>query len=357
MHRGRPVSLAGAVGLFLAMIVLVVPATATAKRVKVVSYPVTFSVTNVNRSAVTSVPCPVDGQPYEVRGHLTGPTRAIAKGKAATLYLHGLGLGEWLWNFTAVPAYDYVRKQAARGHVSVSVDRLGYGASGHPPGLASCIGSQADVAHQIVQELRAGSYQVAGAMPKRFKRVALVGHSAAGAIATVEAYSFGDVNAVGIVGFAANNQQFASDQFGYERTPCEAGGEPAGPGLPSGYGLFGRTPADFRAAMFRSAVPKVVNAALPLHLHDPCGDNLSLITTLQLQPIGIKKIKVPVVVVCGSRDALYSVFNCQDQSSRYTRSRRHSVVIVKGAAHALPIERQAGTFRAKLGHWLSRYGF
>jgi pimeloyl-ACP methyl ester carboxylesterase len=237
------------------------------------------------------------------------------------------------------------------------VDRIGYGASGHPPGLASCIGSQADVAHQIVQHLRTGSYTVTGTKPVPFKKVALVGHSAAGAISTVEAYSFGDVNAIGIVGFAANNQQFASDQFGYERTPCDAGGEPAGPGLPSGYGLFGRTAADFRAAMFRSATEKVIAAALPLHYHDPCGDNQTLITTLSMQGLGIKKIKVPVLVVCGSRDRLYSVFNCTDQASRYTKSRSHKVAIIKGAGHALPIERQAKKFRTRLGSWLTHYGF
>ena len=123
-----------------------------------------------------------------------------------TLYLHGLGLGEWLWNFTPVPAYNYVRKQAAQGHISVSVDRIGYGASGHPPGLASCIGSQADVAHQIVQAPARRVLHGDGNEASPFKKVALVGHSAAGAIATVEAYSFGDVNALGIVGFASNNQ-------------------------------------------------------------------------------------------------------------------------------------------------------
>ncbi len=348
---------ARAAGLIVVVLALLAPAPAMAKT-QTASYPVSFSVMNINRSAVPGVPCSADGAQYTVVGHLTGPKKALGKAKRnVTVYLHGLGLGEWLWDFTPVPAYNYVAKQAGQGHISVSVDRIGYGASGHPPGLASCIGSQADVAHQIVQHLRAGSYTVTGTKPVPFKKVALVGHSAAGAIATVEAYSFGDVNALGIVGFASNNQQFASDQFGLERTPCESGGEPAGPGLPSGYGLFGRTPADFRAAMFHSATEKVIAAAVPLHYHDPCGDNLTLITTMSMQGLGIKKIKAPVLVVCGSRDVLYSVFNCTDQASRYTKSRSHKVAIIKGAGHALPIERQAKKFRSRLGGWLKHYGF
>ncbi len=347
-------------GLIVMVLALLAPASAIAKT-QPASYKVSFTVTNVNRSAVPGVPCSADGGTYTVVGHLTGPKRQLTtakrKPRAVALYLHGLGLGEWLWNFTPNRAYNYVLNQATQGHVSVSVDRIGYGASGHPPGLASCIGSQADVAHQIVQALRAGSYAVTGTKAIAFKKVALVGHSAAGAIATIEAYSFGDVNALGIVGFAANNQQFASDQFGYERTACEMGGEPAGPGLPGGYALFGRTPAEFRAAMFRSATEKVIAGAVPLHYRDPCGDNFSLITTLSKQSLGIKKIKVPVLVVCGSRDVLYSVFNCTDQASRYTKSRSHKVAIINGAAHALPIERQARKFRARMARFLTRYGF
>jgi len=76
-----------------------------------------------------------------------------------------------------------------------------------------------------------------------------------------------------------------------------------------------------------------------------------------MQGLGIKKIKAPVLVVCGSRDVLYSVYNCTDQASRYTKSRSHKVAIIKGAAHALPIERQAKKFRSRLGGWLKHYGF
>ena len=62
------------------------------------------------------------------------------------LYLHGLGFGEWMWHFTANPAYDYAALQAKAGHVSVTIDRLGYDASGRPAGKQSCLAGQASIA-------------------------------------------------------------------------------------------------------------------------------------------------------------------------------------------------------------------
>ena len=41
------------------------------------------------------------------------PERESAK-PTATLYLHGLGFGEWMWHFTPVPAYDYAALRRSR---------------------------------------------------------------------------------------------------------------------------------------------------------------------------------------------------------------------------------------------------
>jgi len=49
------------------------------------------------------------------------------------------------------------------------IDRLGYGSSSIPPGAATCIGSQATILHEIVQDLRSGSYTATGvATPPTF---------------------------------------------------------------------------------------------------------------------------------------------------------------------------------------------
>jgi pimeloyl-ACP methyl ester carboxylesterase len=268
------------------------------------------------------------------------------------LYLHGLGLGEWLWNFQPVKSYSFVRRMARAGHVSVSIDRLGYGASDKPAsGKSTCIGSQADIAHQIVGQLKSGAYTVVGGKPRKFKRVGLAGHSAAGQIAITEAYSYRDVRALVVVAFSFSNLPRGNDEFGFERIACDKGGDPIA-GL-TDYAFFGRTDAGFRSTMFRSAPKAVQNAAVKLHYPDPCGDNYSLIDTIQRQAANAGKVKVPVLVACGARDVLYAPFGCEAQADRFSKGRS---LILRNTGHGLPLERSAKTFRKRLDRFLDRAG-
>ena len=333
------------------------------KKVKAASVEATFTVRNTNTSQFA---CTSDGAQYTVKGHITGPASALAaaskkkkakkRPRGVTLYLHGLGLGEWFWNFQPVAGVNYALQQARAGHVSVTVDRVGYGLSGHPDGNQSCIGSQADVAHQLVQALKTGSYTVSVGKARKYRRVALAGHSAAGEISILEAYSYKDVNALIVVGFSFSNLAAANIAFGNQRNVCQAGGiPPATVGAPN-YALFGQTPAEFEQTMFHSATKAVRAAAIPLHNPDPCGDNLSLTDAINQQRAGVGKIKVPAVVICGDSDFLYASFGCVAQAERFGSKDKRSITI-KNAGHALPLEATAKTFRSKLGNWLSRRGF
>jgi pimeloyl-ACP methyl ester carboxylesterase len=374
-----------------------IPALAGARGRKVASYPVTFTVQNLNRSLL---PCATDGRTYKIRGHVTGPRSALANRprgrnartkrrrstRRASLYLHGLGLGEWFWTFkglssggvppgvpvTAVrppviPGYDYAGAQARRGHVSVTVDRLGYDSSDYLDGNQICLGGHADIAHQVVQALRTGRYEVGGTTARRFARVALVGHSLGAQIAMIEAYSFRDVDALVDVSFSFQNLPRAQLALGPTRDACLKGGQPpfswppGGPPLPlgpppGGYAAFGTgSPADFQSIMFRSGRNRVVEAATTLRNLDPCGDIASIIPALLQQQSQLRKIKVPVLVICGTRDALFAPLGCRSQAERFEGSRRVEVELVRGAGHAVTLERQAATFRRKLGRWLKRY--
>jgi pimeloyl-ACP methyl ester carboxylesterase len=358
-----------------------IPATASARSRVTVSKPITFNVQNVNRS---KLPCATDGAAYQIKGHLVGPRSALASASkrkrrakrfskpSATLYLHGLGFGEWFWNFrgfaglppgtsvtpVAIKGYDYADAQAKSGHVSVVIDRLGYDASGHPDGHQTCVGGQADIAHQIVQALRSGSYTVDGGKAARFKRVALGGHSAGGAIAMVEAYSFRDVDALVVMSFSYSNLPRAQIALGPTRDLCQLGGQPAEPGAPSGYAYYGQpTPDDFKAVMLASATPQIADIAATNRNRDPCGDVDSIIPAIIQQRANVPKIKAPVLEICGTKDALYSAVGCSQQQERFTGSRSTKLELVRGAGHGLTVERQAPTFRRKLGRWLSRYGF
>jgi pimeloyl-ACP methyl ester carboxylesterase len=340
-------------------LLLLAPAAGQAKAkksVKTASVGVTFTVRNTDTSQFA---CPSDGGTYEVKGHLTGPASALASSskkkkkkrpKGATLYLHGLGVGEWLWYF-GIPSYNYALQQAKAGHVSVTVDRLGYGASGRPDGNQNCIGSQADVAHQIVQALKTGSYAVATGKAVKYKRVALAGHSAAGEISILEAYSYRDVNALVVVAFSFSNLAAANIAFGNQRNSCQAGGNPV-----PGYAYFGQNGAEFQQTFFHSAVKAVRDQATPLHPADPCGNNLSLTDAINQQAAGARKIKVPALVICGANDVLYAPFGCDAQAERF-RSKDTRSVTINNAGHGLPLEKPAAKFRKKLGAWLSKRGF
>jgi pimeloyl-ACP methyl ester carboxylesterase len=319
---------------------------------------VTFAVRNTNGSALS---CASDGAPYEVKGHLVGPSSLFAsrsrRRRGVTLYLHGFGLGGWFWDFNAAPGFNYATSQAKRGHASVVVDRIGYDSSGHPEGNKTCIGAQADIAHQVIGKLRRGDYSVEGDAAPRFKKVALAGHSAGGAIAIVEAHSFRDIDALIIMSFSFQNLPKAAVDFGQQRLVCQAGGQPSDPGGPGGYAYLGQTPADFRAVMFRSARQSVIEAATALRNRDPCGDNASILAALLLQKPKVPTIKVPVLVVCGARDVLFNPLGCAAQREQFRRSRDTSLAIVRNAGHALTLERTASTFRAKVSRWLEKRGF
>jgi pimeloyl-ACP methyl ester carboxylesterase len=357
----------------LAVLAVMLPGEASARTRKISAEPVTFSVQNVNRSKLT---CTTDGASYQIKGHLVGPRSVLATSSrkrkrkpAVTLYLHGLGFGEWFWRFNgfadpgphpaiAIPhGYDYAAAQAKAGHTSVVIDRLGYDASGHPDGTKSCLGGQADVAHQIVQQLRAGSYAVDGGRVLRFKRIALAGHSAGAETAMIEAYSFRDVDALLAMSFSYSNLPRAQLALGPTYDLCRAGGEPASAGLPTGYAYYGGpTAADFLSIMLASS-PSTADIAAVNRNRDPCGDVDSIIPALGQQSSMLRRIKVPVLVICGTKDALYSRLGCEQQAERFSGSRSNTLAFVRGAGHGLTLERQAPKFRRKVGRWLAKRGF
>jgi pimeloyl-ACP methyl ester carboxylesterase len=334
------------------LVFLVRPAAGAA----VVSREVRFTVQNQNRSLV---PCAADGQTYEVRGHLVAPaTVAAAKSRTVTLYLHGLGYGEWFWRFTEVPGYDMAKALAERGHASVVIDRIGYDASGHPLGYASCVGAQADVAHQVIGQLRSGTYGVVGGAPVRFARVALAGHSAGGAIAQVEAYSFADVDALLVLGYADQGVSDAAlSAFGAAGVACATGGEAPEPGSPSGYAAFGETDEEFRALMFHDAAPAVVAAASARRNLDPCGDDASLPGEIAGSNALLSRLTVPVLLACGNQDAIFPPPACADQAAHYSGTSDFTAKFLDGIGHALTLEKKAPLFRDVISAWLAARGF
>lgn len=321
----------------------------------IVEQPVRFTVRNVNRSRLA---CPSDGSEYTVAGRLVAPRAALGvPAPAVTLYLHEFGWGRFFWQFPA-KGFDYARALAEKGHASVVLDRLGYDESSRPPGSDTCLGSQADIAHQIVEQLRSGGYSAASPGPVRFKRVAVGGHSAGGAIAELAAYSFGGIDALVLFAYADQGFTMRSIQEANEQgLTCATGGEPAEPGGPGGYAFFAQTGEEWKSFMFASAEPVIADRAAALRNRDPCGDTGSLTPAVVANNSGVPEIAVPALLLYGTSDAIYEQPSAgEGQRDLFSGSDDVTLRFFENTGHALTVERSAPTVRNVVAEWLSARG-
>lgn len=327
------------------------PATA-AEGAAIAEVPVTFTVTNSNRS---SIPCATDGKQYTIRGHLTGPAAELATNElpGGALYLHGLEVGEDFWRMPVVND-GFVEELAQRGHVSVTIDRLGYNGSGAPTGFASCVGGQADIAHQIIGQLRAGTY--GGARHPRFGKVALLGHSLGGAITEIEAYSFHDAAAIGVLSFADSaltpSVVAGSAAWGLS---CLAGGTRSEAGAP-GYAYLTTSQADYRRNFLAHTPWAVLPQAIALRELNPCGDMFSGVVAVPISLLNLSRIAVPVLVMTGTDDRVFDVNRVRLQAALFSGSNSLTLRVVDGATHGFTLEPTVSQFVTEADAWLGQQG-
>jgi pimeloyl-ACP methyl ester carboxylesterase len=94
------------------------------------------------------------------------------------------------WDIPVDPAtHSFRRAMNEAGYATLTVDRLGTGASSLPPSVLLTAITQADAVHQVVQTLR-----------PRFGTVFLGGHSLGSAISIIEAARYRDVDGVLVTG-------------------------------------------------------------------------------------------------------------------------------------------------------------
>jgi pimeloyl-ACP methyl ester carboxylesterase len=355
MRSGIAGRVLAAVGAAAATVALAPALAAAQVPPGVVDVPLTFTVQNTDRSKVS---CASDGESYAVHGDLIAPASTLGDPGAVTLYVHGLGLGEWFWHFTDVPGYDFAGQLAQAGHASVVIDRLGYGRSGKPAGTQVCLGSAADYVHQIVGQLRAGSYAATRAHPA-FGRVALAGHSAGGYMVQAEDYSFHDVDGLMILGFDdAFPGPSAAVNFAQTQLVCSLGGQrEGGTSGPPGYAYFGQTDAQFQSAFFFDADPAVVSDATKLHARDPCGDTGSIVAGEAADALDLGAIDVPVLLLDGANDQLFPPPGGELQSLLYTGSPSVTQMTLADTGHAMTLGRTEPQLESIVAGWLSAHGF
>ncbi|MCW3014148.1 MAG: hypothetical protein JWO02_1240 [Solirubrobacterales bacterium] len=315
--------------------------------------PVSFTVRNTNTSMI---PCASDGKTYEVRGHLVGPADRLngSTPQAVALYVHGLGYGEFFWNYKGVPGYDYATQQAVQfGQVSVVIDRLGYGTSGKPDGNQVCYGSEGDYLNQIVTQLRSGAYTASGEPARQtFSKVALVGHSAGGFMVEASALSYHNVDALIVAGFG-NTGASITTYATFAQTTLDCYTAP----LPNNYAYFGKTPADFKAGHFFNADPAVADAVTAIRAPDPCMDTGSAIQAIVVDALSNNSIKAPVLIVTGANDALFPPPAGDVEKLLFFGNADLTQVTLPGTGHAVTLGRTAPQFRSVVGGWLKHHGF
>jgi pimeloyl-ACP methyl ester carboxylesterase len=237
---------------------------------------------------------------------------------------------------------------AKRGHVSLTLDELGYGASGYPKnGNETCQGAEGDITHQIVQKLRHGEYTLGGSPPIEFSTVVLAGHDVGGEVAEIEAYSYSDIDGLILATFA--EQGFTP--YIIERSTVAAfqtWTESA-----SGYVHF-ISDQEFRTLLFYNADPRVIEAADALREPNPCG-------VIRSTPPGIlvddrahaSQIKASVLIVFGNNDTLVWTRQGEEEEERnFSGSSDKRTVFIPEGGHFLMFARTAPVFDSVMSAWL-----
>ena len=347
--RGSVVLLAVALWAVLAV---VAPTTAGAQPEAgpVVDLPVDFEVRNIDRTADQ---CVTDGLAYPVHGFLTAPAAVLNQpSPAVTLYLHGTNTAQWIWRLD-VPGRNYARELAARGHASVTVDRIGFGSTPLADGFDTCTGANADVAHQIVDQLRAGTYHLRGRTPPRFGPVFLGGHSSGALLAELESAAFGDVDGIIAAGWAGigitsetSRRYLPALDSCLRQQHDRATGHPA-----NGYTFFDPDLADFEHGALGPSAPPAVRAAIAAHYTStPCGVLLSEPAAIMADLTGLGGIQVPVHFVFGGRDVLRQ--GISPYPGLFVNSPDVTVQTVASAGHLMLIDDGAEQVYDGVARWL-----
>jgi pimeloyl-ACP methyl ester carboxylesterase len=247
----------------------------------------------------------------------------------AVLLMHGLSYTKEAWDF---PGYSYAQTLAEAGYAVFAVDRLGYGESKLANGYNVTHEAYADMAHQIVDQLRS----------QGFSHVVLGGHSAGAGTTELEAGLYGGVDAIMALGWHHRpSNQLGQDFFtgDYLRAAQD------------NYEYFLGTPAH-RAEMFYTATadPAVVDADTKAAVLTPSGEIFSI--GKQPSRLVVGNIKVPVFLQFGDSDKLFELQYAQMHADEFRSSPSVTVDIVKDAGHTFMLTKNGLLGAQKMADWL-----
>ncbi|MFD0923883.1 alpha/beta hydrolase [Saccharopolyspora rosea] len=287
--------------------------------------------------------------PVSVYGRYCRPAGATARTPLQVL-VPGATYNHSYWDYPR-HRYSYTAHATESGFATLAIDRLGSGRSSRPPSVLLTAAGQAEVVHQVIQQAIAG--RVPGV---RHERVALVGHSLGSAIATVEAATYRDVDAVVLTGVTHGIDLGATaDTFLRRMHPALV--DPAMRTLDPGYVT---TRPGHRSGLFLSDAGGPGAAELDERTRDVVSatevpDAIAVLTA----PVS-RRISVPVLLAVGDRDKLFcgpmSAGRCATAATlRAAEGPDYAELetfVLPGAGHSLNLMPRAARYMTAVQRWL-----
>ena len=298
---------------------------------------------------------PADATPYQVSGTLC--SRGSIHKKTIQIALHGATYSRLYWDWPYQPeVYSYVRRATAAGYAVLSLDRIGIGASDHPPAEAVTIEANAYVVHQIVQALRNGSEVIPSFGRIRAERIALVGHSLGSVISIQEAATYGDVDGVVLTG-VSHTITPALNEVISSLYPANLDPQFAGLSLPDGYlttvpgtrGVFYYEPSTDPAVLALDEATKQTVTTAELATAVPA--------------LGLSgDIHVPVLVVVGDFDEAFCAppscsasGSLDDEAGFFAPDACVETAVIAGSGHDLNLHIQAPQTYDVVLSWMDQW--
>jgi pimeloyl-ACP methyl ester carboxylesterase len=281
-------------------------------------------------------------QTYVVRGVLVRP---VGCSSSVLVAEHGVSYGAWAWDFPYRPeTYSMARALAARGYSTLALDRLGYGRSDHPNGYTITVEFYADIARQVVDQLRAGTYQ--GESPTAFSHVGLIGHSGGSEVVELAAGAYRNVDVV--IPTAYLHAPWASTDWLVKSWVAGDFVRSA----QSDYEYRGASPKARSAEFYNlsTADPHVVALDNELANLAPSGEIYSLSTQPSRGVLG--NIRVPVFLVLAENDGVFPVGAGPNELALFTGSNDKTMHVVPKSGHTFMLHPNAPDFHRALAKWL-----
>jgi pimeloyl-ACP methyl ester carboxylesterase len=100
----------------------------------------------------------------------------------------------------------------------------------------------------------------------------------------------------------------------------------------------------------------VISAATDLSDINPCGDLESAPQAVTSDQSHIGSIHVPVLLVVGENDAVFTTEGMQRRKTMFSGSSDVKLIFLPNTGHALTLEKSAPVFAADVGQWLAARG-